>query len=503
MGLSIVIPTLNEEDNIGLLVSRIKSLNPSAEILVCDNGSSDTTVFEAHSHGAIVLEGLGLVGDAVLRGIRAAYWDKIVVMDADFSHPPETLLSMEKALQEHDFVVASRYTSDLYHEVDHPIRAESRDTLKNRIISHVGNAIVWTLAPSMSDRMSGFWGARKSVLDHGLQNGVRPTAKLMLEFYIKGKPSSYAEVGFVFNPRANGVSKIGRSWSLVRSTTDALRLNFIKYDKITKFLTVSGIGIGVNLGTLLFLTEIMGFWYFMSAIVAVGAAVTWNFTMHSMWTFGKCGNLFDFWNLGHDVSDGDFEWWEYYGPHPVKRWWKRRVAQITRDLVSKYPLEDLRILVLGCGSSPSINLYHCQRVGIDISKEKIDFLSRHTDAVLLQADITRPIALIDHGKVSKQYDIIICNEVMEHLDSQALVGVVSNIDNLLSPKGKVVISIPDESTSRIGRLAERIMHKDIHTPITMATVAEHMRSHGLIETGRDHHLWVQVARFARRPVHIT
>ena len=483
MDLSIVIPTLNEAENIGVLLDRLQEFN--CEILVCDNGSTDGTVDIARSKGATVHPGAGLVGDAVLRGLRASAQSHVIVMDADFSHPPEVIPQMAQALIEHDFVVASRYTKN----------AESDDTLKNRIISHIGNTIALTLAPSMTDRMSGYWGARRSVLEKGFQNGARPTAKPMLEFYVKGEPSSYAEVGFTFNPRVNGTSKIGRSWSLWRSTIDVLLLNLHQYSSIVKFLTVSGIGIGVNLGTLLFLTEVMGLWYFMSAVLAVGAAVTWNFTMHSMWTFGKCRSLFDFWNLGHHVDDGDFEWWEYFGPHPVKRWWKRRVAHITHDLVAKYPLDTSRILVLGCGSSPSINLYHCQRVGIDLSQAKIDFLRAHTEATLLQGDITTTIELPEH--LPQQYDIIICNEVIEHLDSEAVDTVTCNIDKLLSPQGKAIISIPDESSSRLGKWAEKIMHDDIHTPITMTKVVKKMGEHGFVETGRDNHLWVQVARFER------
>jgi len=486
MNLTIVIPTLNEAGNIGVLLDQLHVVNPNVEILVCDNGSTDGTPDIATKKGATVCPGTGLVGDAVLRGLQAASRKNVIVMDADFSHSPNAIPAMVDALKEHDFVVASRYTKS----------SQSEDTLKNRIISHIGNLIALTLAPSMTDRMSGFWGARREVLETGFQNGVRPTAKSMLEFYVKGKPSSYAEVGFTFNPRVNGTSKIGRSWSLWRSTTDVLKLNLHQYASIVKFLTVSGIGIGVNLGTLLILTEVVGLWYFLSATLAVGAAVTWNFTMHSMWTFGKCKSLFDFWNLGHNVDDDDFEWWEYLGPHPVKRWWKRRVAQITHDLVAKYPLEKSRILILGCGSSPSINLYHCQRVGVDISKAKIDFLQNHTEATLLLRDVTKPLNL--PPQVPGTYDIIICNEVIEHLSSQGLQGVVDNIRKLVSHDGKVIVSIPDESSSLVGKWAERIMHNDIHTPVTMTMVAEAMAAIGFKETGRDNHLWVQIARFERQ-----
>lgn len=482
---SIVIPTLDEELNLKKLLPELAKLNPG-EILICDNGSKDRTIEIAQQYPNVVVKsGKGSVGQAVLRGLRHAKHRFIIVMDADLSHPPKAIPQILEALHEHDMVVASRYRD-----------GESHDSHKNVLISRVGNIMAFPLAPSLSDRMSGFWGVRKEIIRQGNHNGVRPTAKPMLEYYIKGNPSSVVEVGYVFDPRHDGISKIGRGWSLSKTFFDTTRLYGRKFNKPLKFVTVSGIGIGVNLGTLFFLTEVAGLWYGASACFAVAVAVTWNFAMHSLWTFGNCRSLEDFWNLGHKVDDGDFEWWEWHGPNPVKRWWKHRVAELTLQLAAENRYRDYQdILVLGCGSSPAFNFYHCNKVGVDINAHKASYLDDHSTGNVFKGDITKPLDL--PKEVPGQYDIILCNEVMEHLNSVTLGSVVGNISKLLAPRGRAIISVPDESTSRIGKWIERIFHKDIHVPITMQKIKILMAREGLIETGRSNHLWVKVVRFER------
>lgn len=487
MGFSIVIPTLGEESNLRVLLPALQKLRPS-EIIVCDNGSQDRTVELAQQYPNVkVSKGMGSVGDAVLRGLRIAITSSryIIVMDADGSHPPNAIPKMLDALQEHDMVVASRYKG-----------GDTYDTAKNVLISRVGNLITSPLAPGISDRMSGFWGVRKEVVQEGNRNGVRPTAKLMLEYYIKGRPSSVAEVSYTFNPRWSGVSKIKRGWALPRTALHLTRLYNHKFNRIIKFVSVSGLGIAINLGTLFFMTEVIGIWYGLSACIAIAVGVTWNFSMHTLWTFGKCNSLMDFWNLGHKVEEADFEWWEWHGPNPVKRWWKRRVAELTLQLAIENKAAYRSVLILGCGSSPSFNYYHCSKVGIDINSGKVKYLDDHSVGEVFCGDITMPLVL--PPRVPQEYDIVICNEVMEHLNSVTLGSVVNNISNLLAPGGRVVISVPDESSSKVGKWTERILHGDIHVPITMHKIKALMAQKGLVETGRHNHLWVQIRRFEKR-----
>jgi len=199
------------------------------------------------------------------------------------------------------------------------------------------------------------------------------------------------------------------------------------------------------------------------------------------------------WHLGHDPESGDFEWWEYHGPHLVKRWWKRRVAALTYMLAG----DGDTVLILGCGSSPSINRYVNDNVvvGVDHNPAKLRFLAPRTSATLLRGDITQPLA-IPHS-LPQKYDRIICNEALEHLPPGGVEIAVKTMCGRLGEKGRVVISIPDESHSKVGGIVERVLHGDIHKPITMEKIRLLMGDKGLVEVGTKNHLWVRVSCFTK------
>ena len=96
---SVVIPTLDEAENIESLVERIAANGiPILEIIFVDDGSKDGTCqkIRALSTGyplrLIERERpeFGLSG-AVIAGARAARGELLVVMDADLSHPPQNI----------------------------------------------------------------------------------------------------------------------------------------------------------------------------------------------------------------------------------------------------------------------------------------------------------------------------------------------------------------------------------------------------------------------------
>src|SRR6478735_1193993 len=118
-GVSIIIPTLNEAENIEPLVRQIAAANPNcAEILFVDDGSTDGTRHRirelAATYPVRLLERdrpvLGLSG-AVTDGARAATGEILVVMDADLSHPPAEIPSLLGPLLDgrSDMVIGSRY----------------------------------------------------------------------------------------------------------------------------------------------------------------------------------------------------------------------------------------------------------------------------------------------------------------------------------------------------------------------------------------------------------
>ena len=123
---SIIIPTFNEAQNIINILRSIKENLPKniiAQTIVVDDNSPDGT-------GKIVEEYLknfkkmadytieiihrkakdGL-SSAILKGIQQAKGDTIVVMDCDFSHPPQIIPKLIESIKKYkyDIAVASRY----------------------------------------------------------------------------------------------------------------------------------------------------------------------------------------------------------------------------------------------------------------------------------------------------------------------------------------------------------------------------------------------------------
>ena len=122
MLLSIIIPCLNEEESIEVLLEvlnkNIKELKPyieNYEIIFVDDGSSDSTSNilkkmankDSHIHFIIFTRNFGKEA-AMLAGLRYATGDYVTIMDADLQDPPELLKDMIIGLQEGYECVAAR-----------------------------------------------------------------------------------------------------------------------------------------------------------------------------------------------------------------------------------------------------------------------------------------------------------------------------------------------------------------------------------------------------------
>lgn len=117
--LLVVIPTYNERDNLLPIVDRVRASVRASHVLVVDDASPDGTgqlaaelaaedprVHVLHRPGK---EGLGA---AYLAGFRWALdhgYQAVAQLDADGSHPPESLPTMLEALDDADLVIGSRY----------------------------------------------------------------------------------------------------------------------------------------------------------------------------------------------------------------------------------------------------------------------------------------------------------------------------------------------------------------------------------------------------------
>lgn len=112
--LTLLLPALNEAQSLKTLLPAIKAqlgaMGVTHELLLVDGGSSDGTADLARGQGCRVISQTGRgFGAAVREGLAAARGAYILEMDADGSHPVESLPRLWEARGRADLVVASRY----------------------------------------------------------------------------------------------------------------------------------------------------------------------------------------------------------------------------------------------------------------------------------------------------------------------------------------------------------------------------------------------------------
>ncbi|MDQ6656100.1 MAG: polyprenol monophosphomannose synthase [Verrucomicrobiota bacterium] len=204
---SIVIPTLNEAENIEPLVTQIAAAYPTcAEILFVDDGSTDGTrerVRELQSRYPLRLLArdqptLGLAG-AVIAGARAASGEFLVVMDADLSHPPAEIPSLLTPLVngDADMVIGSRYVAGA---------TTPGWPAYRKIMSRIAAGAAYPLT-GVHDSMCGFFAIRRARL---LELAPAATGfKIAFEAIARGgRALRVLEVPIAFRDRARGKSKM-------------------------------------------------------------------------------------------------------------------------------------------------------------------------------------------------------------------------------------------------------------------------------------------------------
>ncbi len=291
--LSVVIPTYNEAANIGPLLQALRSdlAGLDYEAVVVDDGSKDATAANAQAEGARVIvrtteRGLAT---AVVRGLREARGVYVAVMDADFQHPPEAVRRLlEKAMaQDADLVVGSRYAEGGSEGNFGPVR---------RTISWGASLIGKAALPpirkfGVTDPMSGLFLVRRGAVDC---DALRPQGyKILLEILGRVPLRKVAEVGYTFQDRRGGESKLGAG-VMAQYVQHVARLGWDHPEnrRAAKFLLVGLSGVAVNLGLFALLLWAFGIEEgkdhlaeFLALAAAIEASIVSNFLLNDRFTF--------------------------------------------------------------------------------------------------------------------------------------------------------------------------------------------------------------------------
>ena len=325
---SIVIPTYNESDNIIRLITEIEKNIPksdSTEIVIVDDNSPDGTgklvenyikeqklndikenLPNSKNHRVKLVhrsEKNGLI-PAILDGVKQSSGVNILIMDADFSHPPEIIPRMmnELKLNPDTIIVGSRYV-----EGGRVIGWPKKRKLLSRGASTL--ARFGLNVKSVKDPMSGLFALARTLI----QNITIDTKgyKILLEILVKNKQVPIIEIPYTFTDRQSGKSKMSYNvifnyaeaiWQLywhgqksgqVKISEQINEKSVLFLSKVGRYYTVGISGLIINYIVSFLLANdvansirlLSNVWYLEASIVGAAISSTSNFILNKYWTF--------------------------------------------------------------------------------------------------------------------------------------------------------------------------------------------------------------------------
>ena len=288
--LSVVVPTFNERDNVGVLFARLAvALDGIAwEVIFVDDNSPDGTWRRVQEmaqqdprvRGVRRIGRRGLSG-ACIEGILASSAPYVAVMDADLQHDETQLPKMLALLRQGDaeLVVGSRY-----------IDGGSADSFNRQ--RRGASEFATTLAKKLlrvgiADPMSGFFMIRRDRFEQVAPDLSVQGFKILLDIVATAKGQLRAvEIPYTFGSRLHGESKLDSMVALdflglllAKLTGDAVSLRFLL------FALVGSIGLVVHLVVLDTTFNLLGYSFAGAQLVGAVAARTSNFVLNNFLTY--------------------------------------------------------------------------------------------------------------------------------------------------------------------------------------------------------------------------
>ena len=217
--LTVIVPTFNERDNIGLLYDNLaKALGDTPfEMIVVDDNSPDGTAAAVKALSRIhptvrCIQRIGRRGlsSACIEGISASAAPYFAVMDADHQHDEKILPEMlAKAMAGDDIVVATRYAEGGSTGEGFSSARQAGSELATKLSGFLTGT-------KLSDPMSGFFLMRREVFDEVAPNLSDDGFKILLDIIVSamrfrktnGQALAIGEVPYEFRQRHAGTSKM-------------------------------------------------------------------------------------------------------------------------------------------------------------------------------------------------------------------------------------------------------------------------------------------------------
>jgi dolichol-phosphate mannosyltransferase len=288
--LTIVIPTLNERDNIVPLVELLMSTlrDIAWEAIFVDDDSRDGTPEHvrtvARSDPRVrCLQRIGRRGlaTACIEGVLASASPYIVVMDADLQHDERLLPEMLSVLQRGaaDLVVGSRYIAG----------GGFGDWSGGRArLSGLGTRLARLVCKAdVADPLSGFFMCRREVFEQALRRMSGQGFKVLLDLLASSpEPMRVRELPYSFRQRQHGESKLDTmiAWEFGMLLADKL-IGHIVPVRFALFAMIGAFGLLVHLATLWMSLNFAGLGFATAQSVATMVAMSSNFFLNNQFTY--------------------------------------------------------------------------------------------------------------------------------------------------------------------------------------------------------------------------
>jgi dolichol-phosphate mannosyltransferase len=288
--LSVVVPTLNERDNIAPLIEKLEAALAGIawEVIFVDDDSTDGTaalVREIAQHKphvrAVQRVGRRGLSTACIEGALASAAPYIAVMDADLQHDETLLPAMLETLKRDgtDIVIGSRYISG----------ASLGDWDKQRalISGFAGRLSRLVVKAELRDPMSGFFMLKRPAFEAALRQLSGQGFKILLDIFASSpKPLSFKELPYRFGTRIHGESKLDTlvAWEYGLLLLDKL-VGHVVPVRFALFAMIGGLGLVTHLAVLGTAYRAFGVDFTVAQGLATITAMTSNFFLNNWFTY--------------------------------------------------------------------------------------------------------------------------------------------------------------------------------------------------------------------------